>query len=130
METLCEIFERIEQEAKENACKVKMPNYTDNTALNPLGNVVRDALATVLDGWLRELEAHISQKISKTEAGPNELRIGHLRNRNNTENKKWTDQNRVMCFKRSQRGHYATEQGQVASWDDSSLLSTLDDLGG
>uniref|UniRef100_A0A915IKR4 Uncharacterized protein n=1 Tax=Romanomermis culicivorax TaxID=13658 RepID=A0A915IKR4_ROMCU len=49
-----------------------MPNYLDNNSLDPLGNVMQDALATVLDGPLRELEAHISQKVSKMEAGLNE----------------------------------------------------------
>uniref|UniRef100_A0A915IBJ1 Uncharacterized protein n=1 Tax=Romanomermis culicivorax TaxID=13658 RepID=A0A915IBJ1_ROMCU len=44
-----------------------------------LGNVVQDALANVLDSRLRALEAQIPNKVASTEAGLNELRIGHLR---------------------------------------------------
>uniref|UniRef100_A0A915JTS2 Uncharacterized protein n=1 Tax=Romanomermis culicivorax TaxID=13658 RepID=A0A915JTS2_ROMCU len=45
---------------------------------DPLGNVVQDALANVLDGGSKALKAKIAHKVATTEAGLNELRIGHL----------------------------------------------------
>uniref|UniRef100_A0A915HUK4 Retrotransposon gag domain-containing protein n=1 Tax=Romanomermis culicivorax TaxID=13658 RepID=A0A915HUK4_ROMCU len=54
--------------------------------LDPLGNVVQDALANVFDGCLRELEAQIERKVSTAEPGPNEIRIGHLRSEMSTKN--------------------------------------------